>query len=129
MILKLDGKDVSDKVKKGDLIENLSNNQIQIEVKCVSSNGPITFGPNEKWNKIYFVNATQPRFYKVFELNMCDDEFSEILKVNKTQNMNDQRKEKRRPRVLFQQIKEQFKNKLCLVKEGDIEDLFNIFIN
>ena len=55
---------------KGDLI---LRNKI-IEVKGFMSSGPTSFGPNEKWDWIYFVDGTECNFYqfKVYEIKLSN---------------------------------------------------------
>lgn len=41
-------------VKGGDLI---TSNKLKLEVKAYSSDGPTSFGPTEKWDILYIVDA------------------------------------------------------------------------
>lgn len=69
--------------KKGDLL--LLNKQI--EVKGFMSNGPSSFGPNENWDYIYFVDCKQflEKQFKVYEIKLSNT--SEIWKsINLTKN-------------------------------------------
>ena len=36
---------------------DISYGSLKIEAKCFSSDGPISFGPTEKWDRIYFLDA------------------------------------------------------------------------
>jgi hypothetical protein len=44
--------------KIGDLEIINDNEVIKVEVKCFTSKGPSSFGPKEKWNLLYFLDAT-----------------------------------------------------------------------
>ena len=55
---------------KGDLV--MLNKQI--EVKGFMSTGPLSFGPKEPWDYIYFVDAlrTSDNYYKVYEIKLSN---------------------------------------------------------
>ena len=61
--------------EKGDLvIEIPGHKNLQIEVKGFMSSGPSSFGPNEHWDRIYFVDAIdfENMRFKVFEIQLSD---------------------------------------------------------
>jgi hypothetical protein len=120
--------------KQGDLciIEEIEGTRIKkrVEVKCFSSTGPTSFGPTEKWDLLYFLDAQNCRKnkYKIYRVNMknTDPRFLNI-KVNKKQTFKDQCKATRRPRLAFSKIKEQlekYNDSVNMVFEGSFEDLF-----
>lgn len=106
---------------KGDLI--LNNNKI-IEVKCFSSNGPISFSPKIIWDILIFIDANNFKDgnFIVYIFNGNIDDFKKIM-VNKNETINDQMVSKRRPRINFNDIKKQIGNKLEIIFNGNINDL------
>ena len=110
----------------GDL-EVINNKQnVKVEVKCFASKGPTSFGPTEKWNELYFLDATNFLIneYKIYKINLSNN--SEIfynIKVNKNKTYNDQCKDGKRPRLPFNSLKEQLKDNVQLVYKGSIENL------
>jgi hypothetical protein len=111
----------------GDLEKIIKDKIYRIEVKCFSSTGPTSFGPQESWDEIYFVDSIyfKLNFYKIYRINLknCDKKFQQIM-VNKTETYGQHCLAKRRPRICFDKIKEQLKDDCVLVFEGKYEDLF-----
>lgn len=108
--------------KIGDL-EITSNPKVKIEVKCFTSSGPTSFGPTENWNELYFLDATNfiKNKFKIYKI--CHSNKSEIfssIKINSTKTYLEYCEEGKRPRITFKQIKEQLKEEVKLVYEGDI---------
>lgn len=60
--------------KKGDLEIHYPESMEQIEVKGFMSDGPLSFGPGEGWDRIYFVDAinTLKKEFKVYEINLSN---------------------------------------------------------
>jgi hypothetical protein len=58
----------------GDLQIQYKRGVIQIEVKAYSSDGPSSFGPEEAWDKLYFVDCKEYNNYmfKVYEINLSN---------------------------------------------------------
>jgi hypothetical protein len=116
-------KTVSWNIKSGDLL----NNNEKIEVKCFSSSGPSSFGPSEKWDILYFVNAIKykEKKFKIYEIKLSNDNIEwKNLKINNTQTFEDQCKQKRRPRLPFNNIKKQLdKQYINKIFDGYISDL------
>jgi hypothetical protein len=93
-----------DTTLSGDLNLQLNNKNIKIEVKAFSSKGPISFGPNEFWDWIYFVDAHNYRqkHFKIYELKLSSLDINWLnIKVNKKETIKDQQLLKRRPRIGF----------------------------
>ncbi len=105
-------------IKNGDLYSKIDN---KIECKSFSSKGPISFGPTTKFDKIYFLDATQYKLDKfiLYKVDMNNIDF-ENIKVNKKQIFKDQFNNKRRPRILWTLLYPQIQDK-CNI-------LFNDFI-
>jgi len=85
----------------------------KIEVKCFCSIGPSSFGPNEKWNEIYFLDATNflNKNFKCYKINLSsDNDIWKKIKVNKTQTFEEQCNQKRRPRITFKELYKQIPN-------------------
>jgi len=108
-------------IKPGDL--KLLTKQIEVKGGFIE-NGPPTFGPDEKWDWIYFVDCdkTFDMIFKVYEIKKSNIDFHS-LKVSRSQTFGDQCIQKRRPRIVFRSIKEHFKNNCDLIFEGNITEL------
>lgn len=96
----------------------------QLEVKGFMSTGPLSFGPKEPWDYIYFVDAlrTLDKYYKVYEIKNSNLDFH-CLKVSKSETFGDQCIQGRRPRFTFNSIKEQLGKHVKLIFQGDISNL------
>ena len=60
---------------KGDLQLKIHNTcLLQLEVKGFMSNGPVSFGPSENWDYIYFVDARNfyNDFYNIYEIKLSN---------------------------------------------------------
>tara|TARA_Y100001958_G_scaffold60256_1_gene40571 strand:+ start:622 stop:1398 length:777 start_codon:yes stop_codon:yes gene_type:complete len=108
-------------IKPGDL--NVLTKQIEVKGGFIE-NGPPTFGPDEKWDWIYFVDCdeTYNMKYKVYEIKKSNIDFHN-LKVSKTETFGDQCIQGRRPRLVFSSIKEQLGENVKLIFEGHITEL------
>jgi len=61
--------------KKGDLeVETVDKKLIQLEIKGFMSDGPLSFGPNEDWDIIYFVDAKDfiNKKFKIYEIKLSN---------------------------------------------------------
>ena len=71
----------------------------RIQIKCSTSTGPSSFGPESIWDDIYFIDfynsGTIDGNYKIYKI---DSNYIYNAKMNKNQTLVDQQKEKRRPR-------------------------------
>lgn len=97
-----------------------------LEVKAFSSTGPTTFGPKEKWNFIYFLDATrfQESIFTVFECKIKNtNPIWQQLKVNKHQTYEDQCRQGRRPRLSFCDIYHQLGSNCKMIFKGHINDI------
>jgi len=105
------------------------------EVKCFTSDGPLSFGPKEAWNVIYFLDARNwlDNKYVLWRVNLSNtsNEWKNI-KVNETQTIADQSAQGRRPRNSWEGIKnslskidpeDEYKY-YAKVFEGSFEDIF-----
>jgi len=99
---------------------------LMIEVKAFSSTGPTSFGPTEKWDRIYFLDARGfiHSFFKVYECRLKNtDPVWQRLRVNKTETYGDQCQQKRRPRLCFHDLKEQLGRHCTLLFEGRFDQV------
>jgi hypothetical protein len=108
----------------GDLVSDTEGKQ---EVKCFTSNGPISFGPKESWDIIYFLDArewTLDRFtmWRI-QLKNDSDEWKKI-QMNKMQTYDDQCKQGRRPRLHWDALYQQMKPHAEQVFYGSFMELF-----
>jgi len=108
-------------IKPGDL--KVLTKQIEVKGGFIE-NGPPTFGPDEKWDWIYFVDCdkTFNKIFKVYEIKKSNIDFHS-LKVSQAQTFGDQCIQGRRPRMVFSSIKEHFGNNCNLIFEGHINSL------
>lgn len=90
----------------------------RLEVKCVSSAGPITFGPHEEWEKLYILEhmilreRTRGRPHKTrvccWEIDARhDDALWNVVKVSKHCSFSQQRDQGKRPHITLERLKEQ----------------------
>lgn len=80
------------------------------EIKCFSSSGPSSFVPKERWDKLFFLDATNfvDKKFKLYQINLSsDDEIWKNIKVNKFQTYEEQCTQGRRPHICFNLIKKQ----------------------
>jgi hypothetical protein len=114
------GDNITWNCKKGDLF---SDKRGQIECKCFTSNGPISFSPKFSWGdgNLYFLDARdyQNDNYTLYLYTGSTKDFGKI-KINKSQDMNSQMAEKRRPRINWKELYPQIENKLKKVFDGNI---------
>jgi hypothetical protein len=89
--------------KIGDLVYK----DTRIEVKAFTSSGPSSFGPDEKWNQLIFVDASlfREKKFKIYQIDLSNDDPNwKNIKVNSKDTYEDHCKQKRRPRILFSSI-------------------------
>lgn len=130
MILKKDSSSdvcrAKDIKRAGDLY---SNTEGRIEVKCFSSKGPISFGPNEPWDTIYFLDASDCANGNYTCYKICLDSKSDViqnLKVSSTETFFQQTKNKRRPRITWEIIESQVpKSYIHIVFKGHLDQVIN----
>ena len=120
LIANIEGISCSRQKKVGDL---LTNENKRIEVKCYTSTGPSSFGPNEQWDVIYFLDAQNfiNGEYKLYKVNLknTDEKFRKIP-MNKTETYGDQCEQKRRPRISFEELRKHITNEVCEIFNGNI---------
>jgi hypothetical protein len=105
---------------------DLQFGKLKIEVKCIASKGPISFGPEENWNVIIFVTVSENIKDLVFYVHKISPEnvLWKQLKVNKTETFAHQCLQKRRPRITFEQLANQLPLPEYVI-ETTIDNIFN----
>ena len=112
------------KINTGDLYSDING---KIEVKCFTSDGPISFGPQESWNIIYFLDARNwiKNNFKVYKLNYSNQSNLFLnIKLNKHEIYLDQIKQKRRPRITWDSLYKQIFDKLECIYDNTFEKIF-----
>ena len=96
--------------KNGDLSKIYNNKSYKIEIKCSSSDGPLSFSPFSNFNELYCVDATNfiNNHIKIYKINGDIN----TLQVNKNETFLDQCKQKRRPRISLNLILKQLSHEL-----------------
>mgnify|MGYP000961868958 CR=1 FL=1 len=104
---------------------DLEHNNRKVEVKCFTSLGPSSFGPTERWDEIYFLDATDymKKNFKCYKVNMSNVEFGNIH-INRTQLYSDQCSQGRRPRISFGLIYKQLeKEKVEIIFDANMDKI------
>lgn len=112
--------------KIGDLV--LDNKQLEVKASLdLFNGGPSSFGPIEKWYKIYFVDCIKHHklIFTVYEINLSNDsELWKNIKVNKKQTYENQCCQGRRPRITFSEIIKQIPDEyIKIIFSDNIDNL------
>lgn len=106
----------------------------QIEVKAFSSNGPISYGPTEKWNIILYVDLRSVKKTGILEVYQLNEPNTSVLfqnlPVKKSSDkemgtFREQAEKGRRPRLSFKPTKEYFRKQMFRIFSGSIEELLS----
>jgi hypothetical protein len=111
--------------KSGDLYSCDDNKHL--EIKTFMSDGPISFGPSEAWDDIYFLDARQimDGIFALYKLPYSNTSTTwRNVKVNNTDTFEKHASEKRRPRQNWESIKTQLDDKIEKIFEGLFSDIF-----
>jgi hypothetical protein len=95
----------------GDLLKIDNTLKIKIEIKCSSSKGPLSFGPTQKFDELYCVDASDFLNDKIIIYKINEPHKIKELYVNKFETFQQQCEQKRRPRISLQNILSNRKNK------------------
>jgi hypothetical protein len=89
----------------------------KIEIKCFSSDGPISFGPKEEWEILYVLDAKnfKNNIFKIHQVDLSSKQFRNI-QVSKSQTFGDQILQSRRPRICWQSLYAKIKNHVTSTK-------------
>ena len=119
----IEGRICKNSVSGGDLQVVENNKNIKIEVKCFTSTGPTSFGPFEKWDEIYFLDAFNfvNKEFKIYKLKLSNnsDKFKGI-KINSKKTYEQVCKEGKRPRISFELLKKQLSEDFQIVYNGSL---------
>lgn len=112
-----------DTPNSGDLEKISLQQSFKIEVKCSSSTGPLSFGPTQKWDYLYIIDASDfiNDNIKIYKINNKTDIFN--VKVNKSQTFRDQCIQGRRPRLCLNDILTNVSH--TKIFDDDVNILFN----
>lgn len=110
----------------GDLISKKENIQ---ECKCFSSDGPISFGPTENWDVIYFLDAREwleDKFvlWRVPLSNTAPEWKSTVLNKSKNESFETQSAQGRRPRINWDGLYPQISKYATKIFDGSFSDIF-----
>lgn len=117
---------------KGDIVINKLSLFKQIEIKGFMSDGPSSFGPSEKWDLLYFVDArdTLNFNFKVYEIKLSNkNEIFRNIKINKNETYGEiaDNNQRGKLRGCFETVfKHQLGDKCKLIFNGHISNLNNI---
>lgn len=98
-----------------------------IEVKTFASDGPTTFGPDKKFNVIYFLDMRKWKedIIILWKVNLSSDSIEiKNIKMNKHQTHFDQCIEGRRPRISWDTLYPQISEHCIKIYEGTFENIF-----
>jgi hypothetical protein len=111
---------------KGDVGDLFSEKEGIQECKTFSSDGPISFGPTEKWDVIYFLDARDwlNDHYVLYQLKEKNDspQFQQIA-ISKTETFGDQCRQQRRPRIAWNSLYPQIKDRVEIVYQGSFSPI------
>lgn len=107
-----------------------SDNRGIIECKWTEK-GPMSFGPNEKWDELYILHA--PEWYTIDKMTLykipLSNSSDKIQKIQinkiKKETYGDQCKQNRRPHINLKEFLEAIKDDVEKVYEGTFDDFFN----
>ena len=110
----------------GDLYSKIDG---KLECKCFASDGPISFGPTEKWDKLYILNATSAdkNNFILYEIDINSNNFGSI-KISKTETfaMKCAKTVGQRPRINWKELEQQIPHdKIKIIAKGTLSELIN----
>ena len=98
----------------------------KLEVKCFSTKSPSSFGPKEKWDYIYFLDALdfKNKNFKLYEIRLSNTNKTwNDLKINRNETYKMFCDSGKRPRIHFEEVKKQLSDNCKLIWSGNINDL------
>jgi hypothetical protein len=114
-------------IPRGDLKKiDKFGNITKIEVKCFSSTGPSSFGPNETWDELYFLDGTKfmSNHFKIYKIKLSNtDDLIQKFPLNKDgTTFGQQCIGLRRPRFLFKQLMTYIPEHIEVIFSGTINE-------
>lgn len=97
------------------------------ECKCFTSDGPISFGPKQSWNIIYFLDARGwlEDVFVLWQVNLPNThEIWKKIIVKKGETKDEQSEKGRRPRINWDALYPQIKDHCKKVYEGSFDGIF-----
>ena len=113
--------------KSGDLISDTFTEENPIEVKAFSSDGPSQFGPDKNFGVLYFLDMRDwlNNHFVLWKVNLSNNSTEwKNVKVNRTETMEQQCSQGRRPRIGWNSLYPQIQNHCVKVYEGTFENIF-----
>lgn len=113
--------------KSGDLISDTFTEENPIEVKAFSSDGPSQFGPDKNFGVLYFLDMRKwlKNEFVLWKVNLSSNSTEwKNVKVNRTETMEQQCSQGRRPRINWNSLYPQIQNHCVKVYEGTFENIF-----
>ncbi len=110
--------------KTGDLQSTIEG---KIECKSFISMGPISFGPKEGWDVIYFLDARKylDNKYILYKTDLKNNSTAWLnIKVSSKETFEMQIMKGRRPRINFKSLYDQIKDYTTIIFKGDINYLW-----
>lgn len=113
-------------IEKRNCVNSMSSGDLQvdnikIEVKCFTSTGPTSFGPTEKWDELYFLDASHfmHKKIKIYKLQVTNDsdKFG-MLNISSKKTYKEMCEEGKRPRICFKELKKQLSDDVVMVYDG-----------
>lgn len=93
------------KAKVGDLDLEEDGKTYKLEVKCFASDGPISFGPTEKWDRICLLDARKHGWITAHFHNIANtDSVWQNIRVSKKETYKAQCISGRRPRIGYKSL-------------------------
>lgn len=110
---------------KGSSGDLFSQEELKQECKCFTSNGPMSFTPSSSWDVIYFLDCRSWASDKfiLYRVAMTKSDFDSV-QINKKQTFQDQCKSGRRPRISWNLLYPQIKEKTKVIFDGAFADIF-----
>jgi hypothetical protein len=109
--------------KKGDLYSEEEGNQ---ECKCFTSIGPMSFSPKKKWDILYCLDGQkwlENDIFILYRLDLSNSQWNNLY-INKTETLEDQVTQKRRPRITFNMIRSQYPSHCTIIYKGTFDEIF-----
>lgn len=98
---------------------------LRVEVKCFSSTGPLSFGPNNRWDELYWLDATKlVTCEKIKIYKTCipfHHQAIQTLPVSKKETFGQQCQQNRRPRFTLAKLKAHAPEYVKLIYEGTLD--------
>lgn len=100
----------------------------KIECKAFASDGPISFGHNQNWNIIFFLDLNQwysNNKIKLYQLDITNDSLLWLnIQINKNDNIKSIYSKKQRAKISWKQLYPQIKNDAKIIYDGSIDQIF-----